>query len=125
MDFITKLPNTTRDVDFIWVIIDRLTKTVHFIPIFESISTEKLADIFVREVVVRHGVPVFVVSDHDVRFTSRFWRKFHEKLGTQFHFSTAYHPQTMVRASGRSRRLRICFEHVYLISEGVGIFIFL
>ena len=72
MDFITKLPRTARGVDAIWVIVDRLTKSAHFIPISESISAEKLADIYVREVVARHGVPVSVVSDRDVRFTPRF-----------------------------------------------------
>ena len=82
MDFITKLPRTTRGVDAIWVIVDRLTKSAHFIPISESISAEKLADIYVREVVARHRVPVSVVSDRDVRFTSRFRGKFHEELGT-------------------------------------------
>ena len=66
MDFITKLPRTARGVDSIRVIIDRLTKSVHFIPIPESISAEKLADIYVHEVVVRHGAPVSMVSDHDV-----------------------------------------------------------
>ena len=94
MDFITKLPRTKRAVDAIWVIVDRLTKSAHFIPISESISAEKLAYVYVREVVARHGVPVLVVSDRDVRFTSRFWGKFHEELGTQLHFSTTYHPQT-------------------------------
>lgn len=63
MDFITKLPRTARGVDLIWVIVDRLTKSAHFIPIQESISAEKLADIYVREVVAQHGVPVSVVSD--------------------------------------------------------------
>ena len=63
MDFITKLPRTTRGVDSIWVIMDQLTKSAHFIPIQESISAEKLADIYVREVVARHGVPISVVSD--------------------------------------------------------------
>ena len=72
MDFITKLPRTARGVDSIWVIVDRLTKSAHFIPIQESISAEKLADIYIREIVARHGVPVSVISDRDVRFTSMF-----------------------------------------------------
>ena len=55
MDFITKLPRTTRFVDAIWVIVDRLKKSAHSIPISESISADKLADIYVREVVARHG----------------------------------------------------------------------
>ena len=67
MGFITKLPRTTQGVDSIWVIVDKLTKSAHFIPIFESISAEKLADIYVREVVLRHKVPVFMVANCDVR----------------------------------------------------------
>ena len=93
MDFITKLPKTARGVDSIWVIVDRLTKSAHFIPIQDSISAEKLADIYVREVAARHGVPVSVVSDRDVRFTSRFWKRFHDEMGTRLHFNTAFHPQ--------------------------------
>ena len=100
MDFITKLPRTARGVDSIWVIVDRLTKSAHFIPIPESISAEKLADIYIREIVARHGVPVSVISDRDVRFTSRFWKRFHDELGTRLHFSTAFHPQT----DGQSER---------------------
>ncbi|CAH1446825.1 unnamed protein product [Lactuca virosa] len=100
MDFITKLPRTARGVDVIWVIVDRLTKSVHFLAISESSSAEKLAEIYVREVVARNGVPMSIVSDRNVRFTSRFWKKFHEELGTRLHFSTTYHPQT----DGQSER---------------------
>ena len=100
MDFIMKLPRTARGVDSIWVIVDRLTKSAHFIPMQESISAEKLADIYIREIVARHGVPVSVISDRDVRFTSRFWKRFHDELGTRLHFSTAFHPQT----DGQSER---------------------
>jgi hypothetical protein len=87
MDFITQLPRTARGVDSIWVIVDRLTKSAHFIPIQESISAEKLVDIYIREIVARHGVLVSVISDRDVRFTSRFWKKFHDGLGTCPHFT--------------------------------------
>jgi hypothetical protein len=100
MDLITKLPRTPRNFDAIWVIVDRLTKSAHFIAMRESSSAEKLADIYVREIVARHGVPVTVISDRDVRFTSRFWGKFHEDLGTRLQFSTAFHPQT----DGQSER---------------------
>ena len=72
MDFITKLPRTTRVVDSIWVIMDRLTKSTYFISIKESISTEKLVEIYVKEVVTRHRVPVSVFSDRDARFTLDF-----------------------------------------------------
>ncbi|KAJ9541992.1 hypothetical protein OSB04_028498 [Centaurea solstitialis] len=100
MDLITKLPRTIRNVDAIWVIVDRLTKSAHFIAINESSSSEKLADIYVQEIVARHGVPVTIISDRDVRFTSRFWSKFHEDLGTKLQLSTAFHPQT----DGQSER---------------------
>ena len=94
MGFITKAPRTTCGVDSILVIVDKLTNSAYFILIFKSIYVEKLTGIYVREVVVRHGVPLLVVSDRDVRFTSSFCRKFHEELGTQLHFSTTYHPQS-------------------------------
>ena len=100
MDFITKLPRTTRGADTIWVIVDRLTKSAHFIAIKESSSAEKLAEIFVRQIVSLHGIPVSIISDRDTRFTSRFWQKFQEELGTRLHFSTAFHPQT----DGQSER---------------------
>ncbi|KAJ9544144.1 hypothetical protein OSB04_023851 [Centaurea solstitialis] len=100
MNLITKLPRTSRNVDAIWVIVDRLTKSAHFIAINESSSSEKLADIYVKEIVARHGVPVTIISDRDVRFTSRFWSKFHEDLGTKLQLSTAFHPQT----DGQSER---------------------
>ncbi|KAJ9538901.1 hypothetical protein OSB04_031634 [Centaurea solstitialis] len=76
------------------VVVDRLTKSAHFITIREASSSEVLADIYVREVVERHGVPVTVISDRDIRFTSRFWNRFHEELGTTLQFSMAFHPQT-------------------------------
>ncbi|KAJ9545069.1 hypothetical protein OSB04_024776 [Centaurea solstitialis] len=71
-----------------------------FYAINESSSSEKLADIYVKEIVARHGVPVTIISDRDVRFTSRFWSKFHEDLGTKLQLSTAFHPQT----DGQSER---------------------
>ena len=94
MDFFTKLPRTAWGVNAIWVIVDWLTKSAHFLAISESSSAERLEKIYVREVVARHGVPRSIVSDQDVCFTSRFWKKFHEELGTGLHFSIAYHPQT-------------------------------
>ncbi|KAJ9552821.1 LOW QUALITY PROTEIN: hypothetical protein OSB04_016866 [Centaurea solstitialis] len=100
MDLITKLPKTPRKFDAIWVIVDRLTKSALFLAIRESSTAEQLAEIYVKEVVSRHGVPVSIISDRDVRFTSRFWERFHFELGTRLHFSTAYHPQT----DGRSER---------------------
>ena len=73
MDFITKLPWIMCEVDSIWVIMDRMTKSAPFIPIQERIYAEKLEYIHIREVEARHGVPVYVLFDRDVRLTSRFW----------------------------------------------------
>ncbi|KAK1424185.1 hypothetical protein QVD17_19506 [Tagetes erecta] len=100
MDFITKLPRTSSGNNAIWVIVDRLTKSAHFLPIRESYKVGKLSKIYLKEVVSRHGVPVSIISDRDSRFTSRFWRALHRALGTRLDMSTAYHPQT----DGQSER---------------------
>ncbi|KAJ0604534.1 putative nucleotidyltransferase, Ribonuclease H [Helianthus annuus] len=100
MDFITKLPRTPRGHDMIWVIIDRLTKSAHFLPIREKDSTGKLAEIYLREIVARHGVPISIISDRDGRFVSRIWQSFQEAFGSQLDLSTAFHPQT----DGQSER---------------------
>ncbi|GJT99092.1 reverse transcriptase domain-containing protein [Tanacetum coccineum] len=93
MDFITKLPRSKSGHDTIWVIVDRLTKSAHFLAIREDYSTEKLAKIYVDEIVARHGVPVSIISDRDGRFTSRCWQTVQKALGTRLDMSTAYHPQ--------------------------------
>ncbi|KAI3808931.1 hypothetical protein L1987_24894 [Smallanthus sonchifolius] len=94
MDFITKLPRTAKGNDTIWVIVDILTKSAHFLPIPEASSSKKLAEIFINEIVSRHGMPLSIVSDRDTRFTSRFCKKFNEAMGTRLNINTAYHPQT-------------------------------
>ncbi|KAI3811059.1 hypothetical protein L1987_20775 [Smallanthus sonchifolius] len=94
MYFITKLPRTSSGYDSIWVIIDRLTKSTHFLPIREDFKVEKLARIYIDEIVSRHGVTVNIISDRDARFTSRFWQSLQKALGTRLDLSTAYHPQT-------------------------------
>ncbi|KAI3802065.1 hypothetical protein L1987_30189 [Smallanthus sonchifolius] len=94
MDFITKLPRTSRGYDSIWVIIDRLTKSAHFLPIREDYRVEKLARIYIDEIVSRHGVPLNIISDRDARFTSRFSQSLQTALGTRLDLSTTYHPQT-------------------------------
>ncbi|GJR53704.1 putative reverse transcriptase domain-containing protein [Tanacetum coccineum] len=100
MDFITKLPRSKSGHDTIWVIVDRLTKSAHFLAIREDYSTEKLAKIYIDEIVARHGVPVSIISDRDGRFTSRCWQTVQKALGTRLDMSTAYHPQT----DGQSER---------------------
>ncbi|GJZ75696.1 putative reverse transcriptase domain-containing protein [Tanacetum coccineum] len=100
MDFVTKLPKTSTGQDTIWVIIDRLTKSAHFLPMKEIDSMEKLTRQYLKEVVSRHKVPVSIIFDRDSKFTSYFWKSLNEALGTQLDMSTAYHPQT----DGQSER---------------------
>ncbi|KAI3684730.1 hypothetical protein L6452_33955 [Arctium lappa] len=100
MDFVTGLLRSPKGHDAIWVIVDRLTKSSHFLPIKETYPLEKLAKLYVDEIVSRHGVPTSVVSDRDARFTSTFWRSLQRELGSQLRLSTSYHPQT----DGQSER---------------------
>jgi hypothetical protein len=100
MDFVCGLPRTSKNHDAIWVVVDRLTKSAHFIPIRMNYSLDKLAELYVNEIVRLHGVPVSIVSDRDPRFTSRFWGSLQKALGTKLNFSTAFHPQT----DGQSER---------------------
>ncbi|GJY12955.1 putative reverse transcriptase domain-containing protein [Tanacetum coccineum] len=100
MDFVTKLPKTANGYDTIWVIVDRLTKSAHFLPMRENDPMEKLMKLYMKEVVTRHGVPISIISDHDGRFTSLFWQALHKALGTRLDMSTAYHPET----DGQSER---------------------
>nr|GFA18721.1 hypothetical protein [Tanacetum cinerariifolium] len=93
MDFVTKLPKTSQGYDTIWVIVDRLTKSAIFTPIRETDSMDKLARIYLKEVVTRHRIPVSIISDRDSRFASNFWRSLQNALGTRLDMSTAYHPK--------------------------------
>ncbi|GJT04212.1 putative reverse transcriptase domain-containing protein [Tanacetum coccineum] len=100
MDFVTKLPRTAAGQDTIWVIVDRLTKSAHFLPMREDDTLEKLTRQYLKEVVSKHGVPVSIISDRDGKFTSHFWKSLHKALGTRLDMSTAYHPET----DGQSER---------------------
>ena len=106
MDFIDGLPKTRRGNEGIWVIVDRLTKTARFIPVKVTRTAVTLAEIFMREIVRLHGVPVSIVSDRDPIFTSRFWEALQTALGTRLDLSTAYHPQT----DGQTERLNRTLE---------------
>nr|XP_025692619.1 uncharacterized protein LOC112794860 [Arachis hypogaea] len=92
MDFVTGLPRTRLGFDAIWVIVDRLTKSNHFLPIRINCSMEELARLYIKEIVRLHGVPLSIVSDRHPRCTSRFWGAFHRPFGTKLCLSTAYHP---------------------------------
>ena len=106
MDFSTGLPRSQRGHDSIWVIVDRLTKVAHFIPVHTTYSGTKLADQYINLIVSLHGVPKRVVSDRGAQFTSRFWKRIHEAMGTKLDFSTAYHPQT----GGQTERVNQILE---------------
>jgi len=101
MDFVTGLPLSREKHDAVWVIVDRLTKSAHFLPIRMDYSLDKLADLYIREIVRLHGVPSSIISDRDPRFTSKFWQKLQAALGTKLNYSTAFHPQT----DGQSERV--------------------
>nr|GEX68082.1 reverse transcriptase domain-containing protein [Tanacetum cinerariifolium] len=100
MDFVIKLPKSPQGYDTVWVIVDRLTKSAIFAPMRETDPLEKLAKLYLKEVVARHGIPVSTICDHDPKFASRFWRTLQKALGTSLDMSTAYHPET----GGQSER---------------------
>ena len=124
MDFATGLPWKQRQHDGIWVIVDRLTKSTHFLPVNVEDSLENFAQLYVDEIMRLHGFPVSIVSDRDPRFTSRFWLSLQAALGTHLHFRTTFHPQT----DGQSERtiqtlediLRAC---VFLFEIGDWVFL--
>ncbi|GKC89091.1 putative reverse transcriptase domain-containing protein [Tanacetum coccineum] len=100
MDFVTKLPKSSQGHDTIWVIIDRLTKSAIFIPMRENDPMEKLARMYLKEVVTRHRIPVSIICDRDPRFSSNFWKSLQKALGTSLDMSTTYHTET----DGQSER---------------------
>nr|GEY65542.1 reverse transcriptase domain-containing protein [Tanacetum cinerariifolium] len=100
MDFIVGLPRTPSGYDSIWVIVDRLTKSAHFLPMKTTDSMEKLTQLYLKEIFYQHGVPISIISDRDSKFTSRLWRSLQEALGTRLDMSTAYHP----KMDGQSKR---------------------
>ena len=92
MGFVMGLPRTLKGNNAIWVIVDRLTKLAHFLPIRWGSNLEQLAEKYMNEIVRLHGVPVSILSDRDPRFTSRLWDSLQRALGTKLHMSTAFHP---------------------------------
>nr|GEY49676.1 putative reverse transcriptase domain-containing protein [Tanacetum cinerariifolium] len=100
MDFVAKLTRTSSGHDTIWVIVDRLTKSAHFLPMREDYKMDRLARLYLNEIVARHGVPISIILDRNSCFTSRIWQSMQEALGTRLDMNTAYHPQT----DGQSER---------------------
>ncbi|GJT44916.1 putative reverse transcriptase domain-containing protein [Tanacetum coccineum] len=109
MDFVMGLSRTPSGYDTIWVIVDRLTKSAHFLPMKKIDSMEKLTQLYLKEVVCRYGVPVSIISDRDSQFASGFWRSLQKALGTDVNMSTAYHPEM----DGQSERTIQTLEDIY------------
>ena len=101
MDFVSRFPLTQQKHDSVWMIVDKLTKSVHFIPVRMDYSMDRLAELYVEEIVKLHVVPLSIVSDRDSHFKSRFWKELQSALGTKLKFSTTFHPQI----DGQSERL--------------------
>ena len=112
MDFVVGLPKTMGKYDSIWVIVDRLTKSAHFIPVKVTYNAEKLAKIYISEIVRLHGVPLSIISDRGTQFTSKFWKTLHAALGTRLDLSTAFHPQTDGQSERTIQVLEVCFVRV-------------
>ncbi|KAL4023023.1 hypothetical protein IC575_016770 [Cucumis melo] len=106
MDFITGLPRTLRGFSVIWVVVDRLTKSAHFVPGKSTYTASKWAQLYMSEIVRLHGVPVSIVSDRDARFTFKFWKGLQTAMGPRLDFSTAFHSQT----DGQTERLNQVLE---------------
>ena len=93
MDFMTNLPQTPQRHDMVWVIVDRLTKSAHFLAVWMTFTLEELCRVYIHEIVWLHGVLVSIVSDRDPRFMTHFWKSFQKAMGTQLTISTVFHPQ--------------------------------
>ena len=94
MDFVNHLPRTSQGHDAVWVIVDRLMKSTHFLAVRMTFTLERLCRLYIREIVRLHGVPVSIVSDRDPRFTTHFWKSFQKTMGTQLTMSITFLPQT-------------------------------
>ena len=94
MDFVTHLPQTSREHDSVWVIVDRLTKSTHFWAMRMTFTLEEFYRLYIREIVRLHGVPVSIVTDWDPKFMAYFWESFQQAMGTWLMMRTTFHPQT-------------------------------
>ena len=101
MDFVSGFPLTQKKHDSVWVIVDRLTKSAHFLLVQVDYSMDRLVELYMSEIIRLHGISVSIVFDRNPRLTSRFWKGLQSALGTRLNFSTAFHPQT----NGQSERV--------------------
>nr|GEX54960.1 hypothetical protein [Tanacetum cinerariifolium] len=112
MDFIVGLSRTPSGYDSIWVIVDRLTKSTHFLPVKTMDSIEKLTQLYLKEIICRHGVPISIISDRDSKFTSRFWQSLQGALGTRLDMTTAIKAAPFEALYGRKCRSPVCWSEV-------------
>ncbi|GJU55810.1 DNA/RNA polymerases superfamily protein [Tanacetum coccineum] len=112
MDFVTGLPTTQKRHDAIWVVVDRLTKSAHFLPIRKNYGISKLAEIFRQEIVRLHGTPTSIVSDRDPKFTSRFWKGLQKAWGTRLNCHASIKAAPFELLYGRKCRAPICWDEV-------------
>ena len=108
MDCVVGLPLTGRKHDSVWVGVDQLTKSAHFLPVRTDYSLDKLEELYIKEIVRLHGIPISIISDRDPRVTSIFWGKLQEALGTRLNFSIAIHPRTDGQSEKVIQILKIC-----------------
>ena len=92
MDFVTHLPRTPWRHDIVWVIVDRLTRSTHFLVVRMAFTLEEFCRLYIREIVRLHGVTMSIVSNRDPRFTAQFWNSFQKAMGTLLMMSTGFHP---------------------------------
>jgi hypothetical protein len=108
MDFITKLPRKIKQHDFIMVVVDKLTKAAHFIPVKLTDKETNIDDVYMREIDRLHGIPKTIVSDKVLKSTSKFWKKLFNGFGTNLNFSTTYHPEL----DGKTERVNQVIEDI-------------
>jgi hypothetical protein len=106
MYFIIGLSPTVKNHNSLWVIVDRLTKSAHFIPVRADYHPTDYAELYFNQIVRLHGVPCTIVSNQGLQFTAHFWEHLHHLLGTKLVRSSAYHPQT----SGQTKRVNQILE---------------
>ena len=106
MDFVTGIPKVTGGFDSIFVVVDKLTKVAHLIPVKTASTAPNIAHLFVKEIVRLHGIPARIISDRDAKFTSKFWQALFQSVGTQLNLSLAYHPET----DGQTERVNQVIE---------------
>jgi hypothetical protein len=106
MDFIVGLPRTAKGYDSIWVIVDRLAKIAHFLPVRVKYTMATYAELYIARILSLHGIPKTIVSDRGPQFVAKFWEALHKSLGTKLLHSSAYRPQT----SGQTKRVNQILE---------------